>query len=252
MLSSSLLVMFLGAVVVVAVSHLLSRRQEGEPIAMPKGVEMAVGAVSGLFVFSFAFLAVNAVGELNAARKASLTEASALKDTYFAAQGLAQADRDRVRGEVVAYTRSVIDAEWPAMRDRRASEPTVRQLDGLRLHVYQMQADGEPARAAKAETTARLRDVYVARRDRLAQKDAQVPPPILALMVGAGLVTLTVITLVGRPATLLHYGLLAIGAAGVAYMIFLVLQINHPYSGGVSLKPDAYREALVRYEQIGR
>ncbi|PKV90155.1 DUF4239 domain-containing protein [Streptomyces sp. TLI_146] len=251
MFFSSLLVMLTAAVAVTTTAFLVTRRQGPEAPDLPKGVEMAVGAVSGLFVFSFAFLALNAQTELNAARKAALSEASALKEVYFAAQGLDDTARVQVRQGIVDYTRSVVTAEWPAMRDGRPDESTARGLDTLRLRVYKMPASDDAAKAARAEVTQRMRDVYMARRERLAEKDAQVPLPILSLMIGAGVATLLVIALFGRPSSRVHYGLLAVGAAGFAYMIFLILALNHPYGGGISIGPDAYREALTRYQQIG-
>lgn len=251
-LLNSLLVMLVAAFSVVLTAYLMSRRSDKKTTDLPKGVEMAIGAISGLFVFSFAFLAVNAQSELTAARKAGLSEASALKDAYFAAQGLPAADRDRVRRELVGYTRSVISAEWPAMSEGRADPATVRGLDMLRSYVYRSAGPDRDARAAKSEVNQRLREVYVARRERLAEKDAQVPLPILSLMIGAGVATLAVIAFFGHPVTKVHYVLLGFGAAGFGYMIYLVLALNHPYGGGVSVGPDAYQEALARYPDLLR
>ncbi|MFI1104616.1 hypothetical protein [Streptomyces melanogenes] len=252
MLLNSLLVMFVSAASVIMTAYLMARRSDGHATDLPKGVEMAIGAISGLFVFSFAFLAVNAQSELAAARKATLAEASALKDAYFAAQGLPAGDRDSVRHDLAAYTRSVVSAEWPAMSEGRADPATVRRLDGVRSQVYRSVSRDSDTRAAKAEVSQRLREVYVAPRERLAEKDAQVPLPILSLMIGAGLATLAVIALFGRPVTKVHYALLGFGAAGFGYMIYLVLALNHPYSGGVSVGPDAYGEALQRYPELMR
>ncbi|MDJ0380429.1 hypothetical protein [Streptomyces sp. G-G2] len=44
--------------------------------------------------------------------------------------------------------------------------------------------------------------------------------------------------------------MLGIGAAGFSYMIYLVMALNHPYGGGVSIGPDAYLEALSRYQDL--
>ncbi|WP_372406768.1 hypothetical protein [Streptomyces luteireticuli] len=245
------LVIMLSTAFAVCLTAFLLRRHKGHKVPdLPKGVEMAIGAVSGLFVFSFAFLAVNAQGQLDAARKATLAEAGALKDVYFVAQGLPSQARDDIRQRVVGYTHSVIDAEWPAMHEGHASESTVRGLDSLRLAVYRMPVPDEASRAVRTEVSQRLQDVYVARRERLAQKDAEVPPPILSLMVGSGVVTLVFFALFGKPTSRTHYVLLGVGAAGFAYMIYLVLALNHPYAGGISVGPAAYTEALLRYHQL--
>ncbi|MBH1939017.1 DUF4239 domain-containing protein [Streptomyces sp. AV19] len=250
MLIPSLAIMFGTALAVCLTAFLLRRHKGGRTSDLPKGVEMAIGAVSGLFVFSFAFLAVNAQGQLDTARKATLAEAGALKDVYFLARGLPPSGRDDVRQRVVAYTRSVISAEWPAMHQGHADEATVRGLDQLRAALYRIPVTDEDSRATRAEASQRLQDVYVARRERLAQKDAEVPPPILSLMVGSGVVTLVFFALFGKPTGRTHYFLLGVGAAGFAYMIYLVLALNHPYAGGVSIGPAAYEEALQRYGQL--
>ncbi|MDJ0380428.1 hypothetical protein [Streptomyces sp. G-G2] len=177
MLLTSLLVMAVSAASVIAIAYLMNHRRGGKVMDLPKGVEMSIGAISGLFVFSFAFLAVNAQSELTTARKAALSEASALKDTYFAAQGLEVQECDRVRQELASYTHSVVDVEWSAMRKGRADQGTVRRLDALRSRVYRITSSDTDVKAAKAEVSQRLRDVYVARRERLAEKDAAVPMP---------------------------------------------------------------------------
>ncbi|MFF4158744.1 hypothetical protein [Streptomyces sp. NPDC001678] len=250
MLISALAVMFCTALAVCLTAFLLRRHKGGKVHDLPKGVEMSIGAVSGLFVFSFAFLAVNAQGQLETARKATLAEAGALKDVYFFARGLPPRERDDIRQRVVTYTKSVITAEWPAMREGHADESTVRGLDSLRAALYRLPVPDEDSRAARTETSRHLQEVYVARRDRLAQKDAEVPPPILFLMIGSGVVCLVFFALFGRPTGRSHYILLGVGAAGFAYMIYLVLALNHPYTGGISIAPAAYQEALMRYDQL--
>jgi len=174
--------------------------------------------------------------------KAVLTEANAAGDLYRTSEALEPAARDRLQREIAGYVAQVLADEWPALQHARRSAPTQQAMDRLARDVVTLQ----PATPREERVWPRLAeqtdDLLDARRQRLFLGEE-----------GVGAVTWMVILLGGAVtigfACFFHFAsrgrqrvLTALMATVLALMIFLLLAMDHPLWGRLSVQPTAFLE----------
>ncbi|GAA2526574.1 hypothetical protein [Pilimelia columellifera] len=142
---------------------------------------------------------------------------------------------------VLAYNREVI-AWWPRQGEGGAEELRQAQtLTPLHIALNQAQPTTEAQRAFVTDASARLADVAADREDRLHRaRNAHLEWPLWVLVGFASAVVLVFCALFGLESRWLHYTMIAGVAMAVGSNLLLVILLNHPLSGALSVGPDAY------------
>jgi hypothetical protein len=172
-------------------------------------------------------------------------EAVNAADVYRDIENYPPAVRDKVRGDLRAYVHSVIQREWPAQRRGERLPP-----DGdLLLHqAAQGLTTFEPATAGQqavhVQTLHDLDDLFSNRRLRLEAIDGHLPG-LMWLVVLAGAAVLMITTFFfsadsGRLHLLLSIGLSVL----IGLVIFLILALDRPLIGSVSVDTSSFEDAL--------
>lgn len=244
-----LLVLGVGALV--AVATLTANRLRGQqPSATSDAVKAILAAFSALFVFSFAFLFNDAYRTIADGRKAVYTEAHALRDVVWASSALPSEQKADVRDAMRTYLTEVIDHEWPLMRSEQTSTTAQSITDDLRVQLadwHPVQPQAQNARQDVLDAVVTLAD---ARRDRVVLVHAGLPTIMIGMLIGAAAMTLIAMVVIGVPSTPQHISLIAMVGAMFTFGIYLITQLNHPFSGAIGVPPDALREAVQRIQQI--
>ena len=226
----------LAAVLILATFGRTSRSREGTFSAGALGFLGSVTLSS--FILVTAFLIAGSWSNLNTARGHTFDEARALNAAY--------SDADSTTRPLLRdYVTSVIDSEFATMAHGRADNATWSALDRVNQHV-----DALPASAARTQEQTDLEAVYTTREIRLADTADILPGPLYPGMIGLGLLVLLYAPIAG-----LTFGLreaVALGAVGavVGFGVFMVLHMNHPYSGPIHVTPIAYTQTLTRFAQL--
>lgn len=206
--------------------------------------------VGVVYAVALGLMVVAVQGEYGEVEEAARAEASAAGKLYRALDGMTPATRAALQGELGEYVRMVIEDEWPATSQGETSESTWRTLDGLarRIHTH------EPASPAEE----RLLPVLLEEMDEML--DARWRRLFLGQS-GIGAVTWIVIVL-GGAITLgfacffhmerLRSQLLLTGltAAMFGLMLFLIVAMDHPLWGRLSVRPDAFREIQANFARM--
>jgi hypothetical protein len=172
-------------------------------------------------------------------------EAVNASDVYRDIESYPPAVRDEVRGNLRAYVSSVIQREWPAQR-RGAKLPP----DGGRL--LRQAARGlttfEPAtpgqQAVHVQTLRDLDDLFSNRRLRLEAVDSHLPGLMwLVVLAGAAVLIFMSYFFCAEKNTLQL--LLTVGLSVlVGLVIFLILELDRPLIGKVSVDASSFEDAL--------
>lgn len=238
-----------GAAVAVTVALWLGRSERSrEGSFNPQALTFAGGVVLSSFVLITGFLIVGAWQLQSMARSHAHEEARVLAKTYARAGELAPQDRDEVRARLSAYTRSVVDDEWPDLARHRASPEAWRDLDAVQGALTAVPPDRRGD--AYDATSAALDDVYVKRYARLADLDAVSPPVLFGALVAAGLLVLAYPPLVGMTANSRNVAVLGFAGAIVGFGVVLVFLLRDPFTAPLNVGPSAFQEALARYAQL--
>jgi hypothetical protein len=209
------------------------------------GVYSVVGTS---FAVLLAFVVLIAFQNYNEGKEGAEAEADAVLELFRTAEFFAADERRELQGELLCYAHAVVEQDWPAMGDGDRSPVA----DDWSLSI-QRTALGVPVRTPKEESAfddfLDLRDTRLtARRERLAQAESEVTPPVwFILLLGAGINIAFVLVFIDRRDEVLglQIGLIASVTAIVVAGLLLVWFLDHPYQGQTgSIEPDAMRDAI--------
>ena len=216
-----------------------------------EGSGLITGIVGTLFAISVGLVVVAAWNQVNSATQTTSTEASNLVDVYWYSRSLPEAQRDTLRRLADEYTTTVIREEWPMMAERHTlSAGAWRSAEQLRAFFQTIEPQSSAASTRYGQAMTRIQAVLEARRARAQMVDNGVPPLLWIALAGCGLIAVLPAILCGSPVRKVHITMAAVVGGLVGMVLFLVYQLDSPFSGGVTISPEAFEQALERFTSI--
>lgn len=173
----------------------------------------------------------------------SADESSTLVLMYREAQVFPQPEKDQARQAVVAYINSVINDEWPALADGKGSPATAKAIDNL-FRVYGPMEPDAKWSDQYSKSIDHLDDVVKLRNQLIDHSNAALPPIYWFLLFAGGFVTLLYLSMSLVESRLMHSIAVGLMATMLGLVIFLLLEVNHPFRGEISLSPENFANAL--------
>ena len=171
-------------------------------------------------------------------------EAAMLASLYDDLDGYSQPLRGTLEDQLRAYTRFIVEKDWPAHRGGRVEDEGNRLLSRFEDAVRAFDPASEREKIVHAEVIRGLSQVDQARRVRLSSVASGLPASLWVVVLIGGLLNMALIYLFWVENVLLHAILVAIFATFVGLMIFLTAAMDNPFRGEFSVSPDAYQEIL--------
>ena len=203
-----------------------------------------IGLVYGVYL---AFTIIAVWEQFSSAEDVAVSEATHLSALWRDAQTMRAEDRAAIQQELLAYTDSVVRDEWPSMaRDHGASPRTSGIYEDLWRRYYAVQLDAGNAvqMAFYQEMIRRLNDMGMLRRRRLLAANSELPPLMWILLLVGAVVTILFTFLFGTRHAWTQYVVIGVVTGLVAFSILLVDAMQYPFSGDVSIRPDAYESVV--------
>jgi len=250
-LAASLILFASGAAAVLLA--LLSDRYV--PLSLRKDLGRYGGTVSvialGLFTLTVATVVTFGWLDLSAGQRSSSKEATALTEVYWYAHSIGGKEGVELQGLLRDYTTQVISAEWPFMA--ASGELTDRGwnlADRIRydLEKIEPKPDGPTVRYSKALES--VSNLFIGRREREALVDSRAPALLWTALVLSALVVVLLPVVRGNPRPATRAVLAFVAAASVAFVIFLLYQLNGPFQGAIKVGPTAFQWASQGYDDI--
>lgn len=198
------------------------------------------GVIGTAFAVLLAFIIFLAFESYQNARELARQEADAVREHYATTSFLSPPVRDELRGQLICYSRAVIDDEWPAMKHERRSALVDGWVSRLETTVFQFDptdANDSIALSHWVETDA-LRKA--ARRGRIAEAAPFVPPPLLIILVFGGVIVLVyMLSFADRGERFIAQALMIGAVTAIFVSSMLVVDfLDHPYENtSGSIKP---------------
>jgi hypothetical protein len=217
------------------------------------GATYAVFGVLGTGVaVLLAFVILLGFQSFVAAKDSAGREAIAVTELARGSAFFGQPGRDEVRGELICYSRAVVEREWPAMARRQQSDV----VEGWVIRLEQRAATAPVPGAREAEGLGQWLDESAARREgrrgRLAEAAPSVPPPLWAVLLLGVVVLVAYVVTFADPATRLWPQLLMVGSltAVLVLSLLVVRFLDHPYGGASgSIRPTQMTLTLTQLER---
>ena len=223
------------------------RRKQHNDVA---GFIYAVLGVSYAVLLGLMLIAV--WEQWNAAEEVASDEANELAGIFYFAHALPQPEGRHIQELVRDYAQVVVEEEWPAMEQGRASPKAWDTLDELRGTILGL----APPTAAQQvlysqarynEVLEQLHGVGDARRERLLAASGGLPTILWVVLIGGGIITIAFTYLFGLESTSVHTLMVAALALVLSLSLFTIASLDHPFMGDVSIHPDAFEQVLERF-----
>lgn len=203
-----------------------------------------VFAVVGvLYALLLGFVVLASWEHVTAAETDVQVEAADLTALYKTTVGLPTGIRQQAQTELRRYTSLVITNGWPALAHGKASPQVDASLDRL-YQIYARAHNAGVPSALDTESLQLLNEVSSARAERLAGAHGFLTAVLWGVVLFGGVLTLSFALLFYLENAGIQIAMVGILAALVSSMVFLLIVLDHPYAGGYSISPEAFRVAL--------
>lgn len=240
----ALCALVLSLVVLYAVAAVLAvRRLRWRLDADDNATAAALHAFIGvLYAVALGLLVVSAQDDNSDVEKAVSAEANATGNLFRVAAGLEPANRLRFQREIGAYVRMVIVDEWPATQHARPSPATWGAMDRLSTGIYTFVPATPQEERVYPQLVGEMEEVLDARRERLYLGQRGVGAVTWTIIVLGGMITIGFAAFFRMGSVRAHLLLTSLAAAMFGLMLFLLLAMDHPLWGRVSIDPGPFRE----------
>ncbi len=183
----------------------------------------------------------------NETRSAVEKEANEVSDFYRILQALP--GTERAQASILVYGRTVIQEEWTAMARGTRSQKAEQALEQIWQALQSLEPRPGRQEAIYAEALAGFNNLSDARSQRLYCSLLRLPPSLWVLLLINGALVIGSMWIFGLESFSAH-ALMTLALAGsIAFILFLVADLDNPFWGAWQIKPDAFERALGRAQK---
>lgn len=231
--------------------RLVHRRGMGDLLRRHNEIAGPIHATLGvIYAVLLAFVVITVWEQFSEAEDALADEANIVTALVRNAEGIDSASGARLRSVLIAYIRAVVEQEWPALTEGDAEVSESPAYD----RVWRTVLDIHP-QSAREETwfgvlIAGMDRLDNARNARLLSADSAVPTAMWILLIIGGIITVLFACFFGAEHRRLHFAMVAALAATIAFTLFMIAAIDHPYHGIVHVDAEAYEHVLEQLKHL--
>ena len=246
-------VLFIGLMVILAAVGVVLTRRLAPQAILARHNELAgylIAVVGVIYAVLLAFMAFAAWERFAQAEIRTYDEANNLVNLYRDLGPLP--DGHKLRSDIIAYTKMVIDDEWPRMRSGGESVLADAQLERIGMQVRHMPIANAAQQDLQMDALARLNTVLLDRDDRLSMSADALPRMIWVILLCGAAVTIAFTFLFGFQHLEMHIITTALLTISIALALFLIYSVDAPFGRGIRIEPRAFERALQTYDVVGR
>jgi hypothetical protein len=218
--------------------HQDMRRQHNEIIG---NVSALIGLINGVLVGLTALYLIN---NLSYTGDAVQREANAVANLYRDSSWLQEPMRTTIKNEISAYLNSVIDLEWPEMKNGdKVSEKADANIENIShdLRAYNNFSNSELL--ILHDMLDEVKALYNARETRIQMSYDSLNTDLWVVILIGTLLMVAVNFLFGMN-IYFHLATVTATALMAAAMIFLLITLDKPFQGDFVIEPGAYQQIL--------
>ena len=207
-----------------------------------KFAETIHNSMISLFTLVLAFSLVQAIGNYRQANTEVATEAAHINNLDRLLTRFNSPKAAEVRQHLMAYTKSIIEDDWPALVRGSASETTTDLFKPISQGIIAIQPDNDRQVSLYASAVNLAQELERIREVRLESGTLQIPSNYWMVIFFAILAKMLLSALLDRSAAGTY--VLSVQMAVLGALLGLVLIFDEPYKGRTSVKPDNFISVL--------
>ena len=202
--------------------------------------------LGSIYAVLLAFVVYVVWQQHNQARDAVEMEANEISDLDRILQGFPEPVRDHVRSHLRAYVEAVVLEEWTAMSHGKVSRSAERALEEIWLALERMEPHSPREERLFSEALARFNDLSDDRNHRIFGSRLRLPASMWGLLIADGFITVASMWLFGLQSLFAHALMTSALAGSVAFVLYLIADLDNPFWGDWVVTADPIRMALQR------
>jgi len=205
--------------------------------------------IAVLYAVLLAFIAIVAWEDLLKASESVEKEATLVEALYLDAQGIE--DKGIVSELGISlrhYVETVIDREWPAQRAGHVPDAAERDLHRIRTTLAAFKPQTSNDIILKEAMLNLLNDLLNAYRDRRVAAGGHIPGTVWWVIGFLGVLIVGLTAFLGMHSLLVHFMLLAAFTTGMVIVVTLIVQLDYPFRGEVSMSAEPFERLLSELE----
>ena len=204
-----------------------------------------LGVLIGIYGIVLAFVIVALYEQFNAAQSVVRAEATEVAQLYRDSDAFPAGVRDDIHDALGAYVHTVVEEEWKAMEDGKASDEAWAEIAEI-YAVYQgYEPEGATAETFYGESVAKLNELVASRRERIEHAEQSMPAEFQILIFGGALLVVGFLSLFGSSNARVQTVMVSAVAALVGFNLLIALVLDHPFSGDVTISDHPFREGAL-------
>ena len=208
-----------------------------------------LAVIGVIYAVLLAFVAIGVWERFQQAEDRSFEEAGAIATIYRDAGSFPE--RSELRAATRAYVLSVIDDEWPRMRHGRPSNLANKRLENLDARIRALPADTLRLGNIQMQMLSAVDTALMDRRERLIADAHGINGIMWLVLVVGAVVTVAFTYLFGFERTIMQSLMVGGLSLLIGLVLFLIVALDYPYRGSISVEPEAFRALLVSFASIG-
>lgn len=169
---------------------------------------------------------------------------------YFDTQGLAQAKGQPIRDAISRYVSAVINEEWPTQRAGKTPDQGWQPLHDLNTAIATIQPQNLGEAMIQAELLKSWNQLYLARSSRLSAVQGHVPAVVWWIVFLGAAITTGYTYFFGYHNFAMHMAMTGTLAATLALVIVLIIDLDWPFRGEISVNPDPFVMTQKSWSQV--
>lgn len=192
-----------------------------------------------LYAVALALIVVNVQSSYAEVEQAVLNEASSVSNLYRDLDGLEEPAQATFQKLTLQYLNSAIDVEWAIQRRGKVSEDTWALMDRLEHDLAMFWPASPHDQALTQALLADRKTVLDRRRERLFVGQQGIGTTLWIVIILGGIVTIGYACAFQVQSVRTHLAVTGLMAVMFGLMAFLIIAMDHPLWGDLSVGPDA-------------
>ncbi len=211
-----------------------------------------IAIIGVVYAVLLAFIAVAAWTSFDNANSIVQQEANLVGNLYRDSVAVSEPARGEMRQDLKAYVDHVVDSEWPMQRNGEVDQAHGWvPVEKLHRTITGIDAKTRGEAVVEAEMLRTLNELYNARRTRLLAAEDGIPDTIWWILMLGGVTTVAFTYFFGMPSMRMHYAMTGVLAASMALVMVLIVALDWPFRGQVSISPEAYEAVRATMKPVG-
>jgi hypothetical protein len=199
-----------------------------------------IAIIGVLYAVLLAFIAIATWESFSRASDVVENESDFAGGIYFDTQGLPPAKGKEIRDALARYVSIVIDVEWPIQRAGKVPDQGWKPLRELGTAIATIRPQNQGEAVIEAELLRTWNNLYLARSSRLSAVEGHIPKMIWSIIFLGAAITTGYTYFFGFESFGMHIAMTSTIAATLALVIVLIIALDWPFRGQVSVTPDPF------------